>query len=40
MNVTQWAEYLGMPRTLIYDRLSAGWAASKALTTPMRRARK
>jgi len=30
--VTQWAEHLGVPRQLIYDRLKAGWSAQRALT--------
>lgn len=32
LNVTQWAEQLGIKRQKIYDRLRAGWSAARALT--------
>lgn len=35
-NVTQWSEFLGMPRSLLYGRLNAGWSAQRAFTTPKR----
>jgi len=35
LNVTQWAEKLNMPRTIIYDRLRAGWSANRTLTDPV-----
>lgn len=36
MNVTQWAEHLGIPRMRIYKRLEAGWPVAKVLTQPRR----
>jgi hypothetical protein len=36
MNITQWAEHLGVPRMLLYDRNRAGWSADRILTTPKR----
>lgn len=32
MNVTQWAEFLGISRHRIYQRLNKGWSVEKALT--------
>lgn len=34
--VSQWAAELGLPRGMLYDRLSAGWLPEAALTTPAR----
>lgn len=34
MNITQWAQELGLPRGVIKDRLRGGWSVEKALTTP------
>lgn len=36
MNITQWAEHLGIDRVLIYNRLKQGWSAEKALTVPIK----
>lgn len=36
MNVTQWAEYLNIPRQILYDRLRLGWSVDRVLTTPKR----
>lgn len=35
--VAEWAEELDIDPFLIYDRLSRGWSAEKALTTPRKR---
>lgn len=34
MIVNDWAVFLGVPRTLIRDRLKMGWSVEKTLTTP------
>ena len=36
MNVTQWAEKLGIPRQRIYSRLRLGWSAEHALLGKMK----
>lgn len=33
MNMTQWSEYLGIPRKTLSDRLASGWSVEKAFTT-------
>ncbi len=30
-NITQWASFLGMPRSTIYNRLARGWSKEEAL---------
>lgn len=34
MNVAQWSERTGIPRTRLYMRLKAGWSVKKTLGTP------
>jgi hypothetical protein len=36
MNVTQWAEHLGVARGQIYDRIRRGWPIADVLTRPRR----
>lgn len=33
LNITQWAEKIGVPRNMIYKRLYRGWSIEKTLTT-------
>lgn len=35
--ITEWAEYLGMNKTTIKERIRAGWSVDKALTVSVRR---
>ena len=32
--IADWAELLGMQRTMIYNRLNSGWSFERALSTP------
>lgn len=36
LTITEWCERLGMPLDTVCKRLSGGWTAEKALTTPVR----
>ncbi len=36
MSVTEWAERLGIPRSVVFGRLKAGWTAERALIAPVR----
>jgi hypothetical protein len=36
MNVTQWAEMLGISRNTLFSRLRKGWNVEKALSTPVK----
>lgn len=36
LNVSQWADYLGINRYTLYERLDSGWSAERALSTPAR----
>lgn len=40
MNVTQWADHLGVSSHLIHARLKLGWTIQRTLSTPVRRSRK
>ena len=35
--VAEWAEIVGIPRGIIYNRLNSGWNIEAALTTPIRK---
>lgn len=37
--VTQWAEQLNTPRSVLYDRLRAGWEVRRVLSTPKKKIR-
>ncbi len=37
LNVTQWAEKLGIPRNTIFNRLRLGWSVEQILTIPKRK---
>lgn len=39
-SVTEWARELGMPRFVVYARISHGWSAESALTEPLRKVSK
>lgn len=36
LNITQWAELLGVPRMVLYNRKRRGWDDSRIVTTPCR----
>lgn len=40
LNVTQWAELLGIPRNVLYNRIRRGWNIEKIITTKKREWRK
>ncbi len=37
MNVTQWAKEVGLPASVVFQRLYAGWSPERALTKPVRK---
>jgi hypothetical protein len=37
LTITEWAEYLEMPRSLIAERLKRGWTIERALTTKIQK---
>lgn len=39
MSVTEWAEFLGVRRGVLFGRLNSGWSVEKTLTTPVRKRR-
>lgn len=36
LNITQWADILGVPRMVLYNRKRRGWDDSRIVTTPCR----